>query len=61
MKTKKKKQKKHIDLGIAHIKSTFNNTIITITDEIGNVISWQSTGMAGFKGTKRDSICSANG
>lgn len=53
MKTKKKKQKKHIDLGIAHIKSTFNNTIITITDEIGNVISWQSTGMAGFKGTKK--------
>ena len=53
MKTKKKKQKKHIDLGIAHIKSTFNNTIITITDESGNVISWQSTGMAGFKGTKK--------
>jgi small subunit ribosomal protein S11 len=48
-----KRSKKHIELGIAHIKSTFNNTIITITDEKGHVISWGSTGMAGFKGTKK--------
>jgi len=53
MKVKKKKTKKHIELGIAHIKSTFNNTIISITDEKGNVISWFSTGMVGFKGTKK--------
>jgi len=52
-KEKSKKTKKHIELGIAHIKSTFNNTVITITDEKGNVISWGSTGMAGFKGTKK--------
>ena len=53
MKVKKKKQKKHIEIGIAHVKSTFNNTIITITDDKGNVVSWYSTGMAGFKGTKK--------
>ncbi len=53
MKVKKKKTKKHIELGVAHIKSTFNNTIISITDEKGNVISWFSTGMVGFKGTKK--------
>jgi small subunit ribosomal protein S11 len=53
MNTKSKKQKKHIELGIAHIKSTFNNTIISITDEKGNVISWYSTGGVGFKGSKK--------
>ena len=53
MNTKKKKIKKHIPVGVAHIKSTFNNTIVSITDETGAVISWYSTGMAGFKGTKK--------
>ena len=53
MKAKKKKQKKHVEYGTAHIKSTFNNTIVSITDDQGNVISWYSTGMAGFKGTKK--------
>ena len=53
MKTKKKKTKKHIESGVAHIKSTFNNTVISITDEQGNVISWCSTGMVGFSGTKK--------
>ena len=48
-----KKQKKNIEVGVAHIKSTFNNTIVSITDEKGNVISWFSTGMVGFKGTKK--------
>jgi small subunit ribosomal protein S11 len=53
MNIKSKKQKRHIELGIAHIKSTFNNTIISITDEKGNVISWYSTGGVGFKGSKK--------
>ena len=50
---KKKKVKKHVPVGYAHIKSTFNNTIVSITDLNGNVIAWHSTGMAGFKGTKK--------
>lgn len=41
------------EFGIAHIRSTFNNTLITITDEAGNVISWSSGGKIGFKGTKK--------
>lgn len=53
MKVKKKKAKKHIESGVAHIKSTFNNTVISITDDQGNVISWCSTGMVGFNGTKK--------
>lgn len=53
VKKKKKKQKKSVSVGIAHIKSTFNNTVITITDEKGDVISWCSTGVVGFKGTKK--------
>lgn len=50
---RKKKTKKHVPVGVGYIKSTFNNTIVTITDPDGNVISWYSTGMAGFKGTKK--------
>ena len=53
MSTNKSKKKKKIVKGIAHIKSTFNNTIISITDENGSVLSWSSTGMVGFKGTKK--------
>lgn len=49
----KKKVKKNIAKGVAHIKSTFNNTIITITDETGNVVSWASAGVASFKGSKK--------
>ena len=49
---KKKKKKQHIPKGIVHIKSTFNNTVVSITDLDGNVVSWGSTGMVGFKGTK---------
>ena len=48
-----KKQKKNIPLGIVHINSTFNNTIITITDPSGNTISWSSAGAAGFKGARK--------
>ncbi|MBI5603678.1 MAG: 30S ribosomal protein S11 [Deltaproteobacteria bacterium] len=50
---KKKKEKKNIPTGIAHIQSTFNNTIITITDLMGNVISWASAGTQGFKGSRK--------
>jgi small subunit ribosomal protein S11 len=52
-KTGKKKEKKNITDGVAHIQSTFNNTIITITDMTGNVISWSSSGLQGFKGSRK--------
>jgi len=50
---KKAKLKKHISSGIAFVNSTFNNTIISITDEHGNVISWSSAGLKGFKGSRK--------
>ena len=49
----KKKIKKNILNGVVHIQSTFNNTIITVTDPSGNVISWSSSGMNGFKGSRK--------
>lgn len=49
----KKKIKKNIPKGIAHIHSTFNNTIVTISDEKGSVLSWSSAGALGFKGSKK--------
>jgi small subunit ribosomal protein S11 len=52
-KTKKKKVKKDIGYGIADITSTFNNTIITITDQQGNVVVWGSCGKAGFSGARK--------
>jgi small subunit ribosomal protein S11 len=48
-----KKQKKNIPSGIAHIQSTFNNTIVTISDPRGDVVSWASAGSSGFKGAKK--------
>lgn len=48
-----KKVKKNIPIGVAHIQSTFNNTIITITDPVGNVISWATSGSIGFKGSRK--------
>ncbi len=51
--SKKKKARKVEVSGIAHIKSTFNNTIVTITDHAGNVISWASPGVMGFKGSRK--------
>ncbi len=51
--TKKKKEKKNIPVGVAHIKATFNNTLVTITDPIGNVVSWSSAGVQGFKGSRK--------
>ena len=50
---KKKKIKKNITSGIAYVYSTFNNTIISIADETGNVISWSSAGSKGFKGSRK--------
>jgi small subunit ribosomal protein S11 len=49
----KKKVKKNIPTGIAHIQSTFNNTIVTITDVKGDVVSWASAGTRGFKGSRK--------
>lgn len=52
-KTKKKRVSKNIDKGAVHIKSSFNNTLVTFTDVNGNVISWSSSGKLGFKGSKK--------
>jgi small subunit ribosomal protein S11 len=50
---KKKKERKNIPVGVAHIQATFNNTMITITDPAGNVISWSTAGAKGFKGSRK--------
>ena len=50
---KGKKVKKNIPSGVAHIQSTFNNTIITITDPTGNTVSWATSGTTGFKGSRK--------
>ena len=50
---RKKKEKKNIQNGIAHIQSTFNNTIVTITDMSGNTIAWASAGTQNFKGSRK--------
>jgi small subunit ribosomal protein S11 len=52
-KTRKKKVKKDIGFGVAHIQSTFNNTLITITDHNGNTVCWASSGTSGFKGARK--------
>jgi small subunit ribosomal protein S11 len=49
----KKKAKKNIAKGVVYVAATFNNTVITVTDERGNVISWSSAGALGFKGSKK--------
>jgi len=49
----KKRERKNISNGVAHVNSTFNNTMITITDVQGNAISWSSAGMMGFKGSRK--------
>ncbi len=51
--TRKRRVKKNVAKGVAHIHSTFNNTIVTITDEHGNVIAWSSAGALGFKGSRK--------
>ncbi|MCY0876091.1 MAG: 30S ribosomal protein S11 [Firmicutes bacterium] len=49
----KRRDRKNVETGIAHIRSTFNNTIVTITDPTGNAISWASSGNLGFKGSRK--------
>jgi small subunit ribosomal protein S11 len=54
MSKQKKKQKKTVTIGIANIKTTFNNTIITISDILGNTLCWASSGTSGFKGARKN-------
>jgi small subunit ribosomal protein S11 len=49
----KKKEKKNIPVGLVYVQATFNNTIITITDPLGNVLSWSSSGSLGFRGSRK--------
>lgn len=51
--TRKKRERKNIERGIAHISSTFNNTIVTLTDTAGNALSWASSGGLGFRGSRK--------
>ena len=50
---RKRKEKKNIEYGVVHIQSTFNNTVVTISDKAGNAISWSSAGAMGFKGSRK--------
>lgn len=52
-KSAKRKEKKNIQIGVAHVQASFNNTVVTITDMNGNVISWSSAGSEGFKGSRK--------
>ena len=52
-KTRRKKERKNVEHGAAHIKSTFNNSIVTLTDAQGNALSWSSAGALGFRGSKK--------
>jgi len=49
----KRKEKRNVPHGVAHIQATFNNTIVTITDPLGNVLSWSSAGSLGFRGSRK--------
>ena len=51
--TRKKRVKKNVVNGVAHVHSTFNNTIVTITDEAGQVVAWSSAGVLGYKGSRK--------
>ena len=53
VRSNKRKEKKHVESGAAHIRSTFNNTIITISDTKGNALSWSSAGGLGFRGSRK--------
>jgi small subunit ribosomal protein S11 len=52
-KTRRRKERKNVEHGAAHIKSTFNNSIVTLTDAVGNALSWSSAGSLGFKGSRK--------
>ncbi|HHY61217.1 MAG TPA: 30S ribosomal protein S11 [Clostridia bacterium] len=49
----RRRDRKNVEYGVAHVKSTFNNTIVTITDKAGNTIAWASAGTCGFKGSRK--------
>jgi small subunit ribosomal protein S11 len=49
----KKREKKNVPVGLVHVQATFNNTIITFTDQLGNVIAWSSSGSLGFRGSRK--------
>lgn len=51
--TRRRRDRKHVERGQAHIQSTFNNTIVTITDTVGNTLSWASAGELGFRGSRK--------
>ncbi len=51
--TRKRRERKNVEKGAAHIQSTFNNTIVTLTDSMGNALSWSSAGSLGFRGSKK--------
>lgn len=53
VRSNKRKEKKHVESGAAHIRSTFNNTIVTISDTKGNALSWASAGSLGFRGSRK--------
>ncbi len=59
-KQSKKKVRKNVQSGIAHIQATFNNTVVTITDVSGNTISWSSPGVKGYKGSKKSTPFAAS-
>jgi small subunit ribosomal protein S11 len=50
---RKRRERKNIESGVAHVVSTFNNTLVTITDKAGNALSWSSSGAQGFKGSRK--------
>jgi small subunit ribosomal protein S11 len=52
-KTFKKKEKKNVPFGIVHVQASFNNTIVTFTDQVGNVLAWSSSGSLGFRGSRK--------
>ena len=52
-KTRRRKERKNVEHGAAHIKSTFNNSIVTLTDAVGNALSWSSAGAIGFRGSRK--------
>lgn len=58
-KTKKKRVRKNVPSGTAHIQATFNNTIVTITDPAGNTVAWSSAGVLGFKGSRKSTTFAA--
>jgi small subunit ribosomal protein S11 len=55
----RKKEKKNVPTGAAHIQATFNNTIVTITDPVGNTVAWASAGSLGFKGSRKGTLYAA--